>query len=176
MPDPLIQRLRSMDWPTPTVDRPTPQRGQLWRAAQPGTVCLVVVVDPATGGRVPVMAASADRIGDDRTVVAQTTNGMRVAVWAGMQSLIAQESLDYRIGNLTSGGLTLIAGIMNGSCRGTWAPITSVLDDRILVRLELKERLRSLATPTRALPCVVVRPQTLRALGGGLCRWPLHGA
>ena len=146
MTDSLMQRLSGMDWPAPCTDRPEPQRGQLWRAAWAGSAGLVVVVGRAAGGRVPVAAATADCVGDERSVVVSTANGMRVAVWAGLSAEILATALDHRIGDLTPEGLAAVTDTADGCQIGEWAPITSILDDRVLIRLDLEAKLQGFAS------------------------------
>lgn len=145
MTDPLIRRLEAMDWPAPPMDCPTPQRGQLWRAAWAGSAGLVVIADAARGREVPVMAATADRVGDDATIVADTSNGIRVSVWAGMQADIMMFTLDHRLGDLTAASLAALTVAADGTHLAEWAPITSDLDDRILVRVDLQEMIQAFA-------------------------------
>ena len=146
MTDPLMRRLSAMDWPTPSMDRPSPERGQLWRAAWEGSAGLVVISSSAVGRRVPVMVATADRVGDERTVAVTTVNGMQVAVWVGISAEIMMFTLDHRLGDLTAESLAAVAATSEGSRLSEWAPITSVLDDRVLIRLGLQAQLREFAS------------------------------
>ena len=145
MTDPLIRRLKAMDWPAPAMDCPTPQRGQLWRAAWAGSAGLVVIADAAEGREVPVMAATADHLGDEATIVADTSNGIRVSVWAGVQADIMMFTLDHRLGDLTDASLAALTAAADGTHLAEWAPITSDLDDRILARIDLQEALQAFA-------------------------------
>lgn len=146
MTDPLMRRLNAMDWPALAMDRPTPQRGQVWRAAWESTAGLVVIAGSAAGRRVPVMVVTADRVGDERTVIATTVNNMRVTVWAGLYAEIMMFTLDNRLSDLTEESLATITAAAKGSHLGEWAPITSVLDDRMLVRLDLEAQLEEFAS------------------------------
>ena len=145
MTDPLMRSLSAMDWPTPAMDCPVPQRGQLWRAAWGDAAALVVIAGSVAGRRIPVMIATADRVGDESTVAATTENNMRVAVWAGVHAEIMMFTLDHRIGDLTESSLAKVAAAEAGTHLSEWAPITSVLDDRTLIRLALKEKLQAFA-------------------------------
>ena len=145
MTDPLMRSLSAMDWPTPAMDCPVPQRGQLWRAAWGDAAALVVIAGSVAGRRIPVMIATADRVGDESTVAATTENNMRVAVWAGVHAEIMMFTLDHRIGYLTESSLAKVAAAEAGTHLGEWASITSVLDDRTLIRLALKEKLQAFA-------------------------------
>ena len=145
MTDPLIRRLKAMDWPAPAMDCPTPQRGQLWRAAWAGAAGLVVIADTVKGREVPVMAATADHLGDEATIVADTSNGIRVSVWAGVQADIMMFTLDHRLGDLTDASLAALTAAADGTHLAEWASITSDLDDRILARIDLQEALHAFA-------------------------------
>ena len=145
MTDPLMWSLSAMDWPTPATDCPVPQRGQLWRAAWGDAAALVVIAGSVTGRRIPVMIATADRVGDESTVTATTENNMRPTVWTGVHAEIMMFTLDHRIGDLTASSLATVAAAEAGTHLSEWAPITSVLDDRTLIRLALKEKLQAFA-------------------------------
>ena len=140
----LLSRLRAMDWPAPLQDRPIPAVGQLWRIAGEGVAGLAVVADTpvAAADVVAGMAATAEsEVGDDLTVAAETVNGMRIAVWAGVRVEIPASALDYRVDDLTPESLNMVRAIASGRHRGDYAPISSVLDDRVLIRLDLQEKI-----------------------------------
>ena len=163
MTDPLIRRLNAMDWPTPSLDRPTPQRGQLWRAAWEGSAGLLVITGSAAGRTVPAMIATADRVGDEATVVATTANGMRFAVWAGLHVQIMMFTLDHRLGDLTEESFAAVTAAAEGSHLGEWAPITSDLDDRVFIRIGLEEKLAEFVS-AEWVPAADERSATLAQL------------
>ena len=139
--DPLLQRLNELSWPTVVLDQPEPVPGQLWRAEWGGTACLVVVSGKGFGRILPVMAATSDHVGDEKTIVVETRNGMTLSVWTGVASAIKTFTLDHRIADLTSSSFDLVARVAEGAQHGGWAPITNNLDDRVLVRTDLAEKL-----------------------------------
>ena len=139
--DPLLQRFNTLSWPYVAFDHPEPAPGQLWRAEWGGTACLVVVSGVPTGRIVPVVAATSDRIGDDRGIVARTENGMTPAVWGSVATSIKMFTLEHRITDLTTDSLERLSAVASGRQAGDWAPITSDLDDRVLARAELEGRL-----------------------------------
>ncbi len=143
--DPLLRRLMGLTWPTPALDHPDPAPGQLWRAEWAGVACLVVIVEPHHGRTVSVVAAIADRVGDDTAVVAVTRHGLAPSVWTGVSAAIKMFTLEHRITDLTGDSFAGVTDVLAGRRRGEWAAITSDLDDRILVRADLRERLRALA-------------------------------
>lgn len=139
--DPLLRRLNEMTWPRVAFDQPKPAPGQLWRAEWEGTACLVVVSGERAGRTIPVVAASSDDVGDETAIVADTKNGMTLCIWTGVTRTIKTFTLDSRIGNLTSHSLDQLAGATADTQHGAWAPITSNLDDRVLIRTDLEEKL-----------------------------------
>ena len=148
MTDRLLRRLRAMDWPVPRQDRPHPAAGQIWRIACEGAAGLVVVADAATaeGKIVPVMAAAAESdAGDDRAVAVETGNGMRAAVWTALRVEIPASVLDHRVDDLTPESLDAVRAVASGRRQGDWAPISSILDDRVLIRLDLQEKIERFA-------------------------------
>ena len=145
MTDPLMRSLNAMDWPAPAMDCPVPQRGQLWRAAWDDVAALVVIAGSADVRTIPVVIATADQVGDESTVAVTTENNMQVAVWTGLHAEIMMFTLDHRIGDLTASSLAAVTAAEAGTHLSEWAPITSDLDDRTLVRLALEERLQAFA-------------------------------
>ena len=145
MTDPLMRSLNAMDWPAPAMDCPVPQRGQLWRAAWGDVAALVVIAGSVDGRTIPVMIATADQVGDESTVAATTENNMRAAVWTGVHAEIMMFTLDHRIGDLTASSLADVTAAQAGTHLSEWAPITSDLDDRTLIRLALEEKLQAFA-------------------------------
>ena len=145
MTDPLMRSLNAMDWPVPAMDCPVPQRGQLWRAAWDDVAALVVIVGSADGRTIPVVIATADQVGDESTVAVTTENNMQVAVWTGLHAEIMMFTLDHRIGDLTASSLAAVTAAEAGTHLSAWAPITSDLDDRTLIRLALEEELQAFA-------------------------------
>ena len=146
MAEHLLKRLRNMHWPVPQADHPVPQAGQLWRVACNGSAGLVVVVGSVVEGKAPVVVAAANHVGDDRTVDAQTDNGMRASVWAALRSDITVSVLDHRIGDLTPESLAAVTAVAEGLRVGDWAPISSILDDRFLIRLDLEAKIEGFAS------------------------------
>ena len=142
--DPLLRRLNELRWPTLALDCPEPAAGQLWRVEWERTACLVVIVGQRTGRMVPVMAATSDSVGDDKTLGASTENGMVPSVWGGTSGHIKTFTLAHRITNLTSDSLVTLTAVAANKQPGGWAPITSILDDRVLVRADLTDNLRDL--------------------------------
>ena len=143
--DPFLQRLSELNWPMVALDRPEPALGQLWRAEWAGTACLVVVSGERVGRLVPVMVATADQIGDERALVAESVNGMMTSVWGGVTSSIKMFTLEYRITDLTSGSFEMLMAVADSQQQGDWAPISSDLDDRVLIQTDLSERLQLLS-------------------------------
>ena len=143
--DSLLGRLSGLTWPTPTLDQPEPARGQLWRAEWDCKACLVVIFGERLGRTVPALAATSDHVGDERAIVAEAENGMQPAVWAGIAAPIMTFTLEHRVTDLTGQTLERLAAVAAGEEAGDWAPITSDLDDRVLVRAELTERLRNIS-------------------------------
>jgi transcriptional regulator with XRE-family HTH domain len=143
--DPLLRRVAALSWPTPLDDQPDPAPGQLWRAAWAGISSLVVIAAPHHDRTVPVYAATADGIGDDAAIVADTTHGLRPSVWVGITNTIKMFTLEHRITNLTDESLAAAASVAAGERRGDWPPIINNLDDRALVRADLREWLGGLA-------------------------------
>ena len=164
MTDPLMRRLNAMDWPVPSMDRPSPQRGQLWRAAWEGSAGLVVVAGSAASRKVPVMIATADDVGDEKTVVATTENGMKIAVWTGLHAEIMMFTLDHRLADLTAESLAAVTAASEGAHLSEWAPIISVLDDRVLIRVSLAAKLREFAGAEWVPAVDDERPSTLAQL------------
>ena len=144
-PDSLLHRLNKLSWPTPALDQPEPAPGQLWRAEWNGGACLVLIFGERRGRTVPVLAATSDHIGDERAIVAVAENGMEPAVWAGITAPIMTFTLEHRITDLTRQSLEKLGAVAAGEQSGDWAPIVSDLDDRVLVRADLTERLRNLS-------------------------------
>ena len=144
-PDSLLHRLNKLNWPTPALDQPKPALGQLWRAEWDGAACLVLIFGERRGRTVPVLAATSDHIGDEQAIVAIAENGMEPGVWAGVTAPIMTFTLEHRITDLTSQSLEKLRAVAAGQEAGDWAPITSDLDDRVLIRADLTERLRSLS-------------------------------
>ncbi len=91
------------------------------------------------------MAATADQIGDERGLVTESVNEMMMSVWGGLTSSIKMFALEYRITDLTLNSFDRILAVANGQQQGDWAPISSDLDDRVLIRTDLGERLRLLS-------------------------------
>ena len=141
--DPLLQRLSELRWPTLALDHPEPAAGQLWRAAWGDAACLVVISGERDGRTVPVMAATADHVGDERAIVATAENGMSPSVWGGVAEFIKTFTLEHRITDLTGQSLDTLIAVAGGQQRGDWAPISSNLDDRVLVYADLVERLQT---------------------------------
>lgn len=139
--DPLLRRFNELSWPTVAFDQPDPVPGQLWRAEWDETACLVVISGERVGRMVPVMAASSEHVGDETAILAETKNGMTSCVWTGLARTIKTCTLDYRISDLTSHSFEVLTGVTAGTQPGAWAPITSNLDDRVLVRIDLAEKL-----------------------------------
>lgn len=139
--DPLLRRLNELSWPRVAFDQPKPAPGQLWRAEWEGTACLVVISGERAGRTIPVLAASSDDVGDERVIVAETENGMTLCIWTGVTRTIKTFTLDSRISNLTSHSFDQLAGATADTQHGAWAPITSNLDDRVLIRTDLEEKL-----------------------------------
>ena len=141
MSDDLLCHLQSLEWPKVAMDRPKPAPGQLWRASAHGAACLVVILDchrerPAW----PTAAlALSERVGDDMAIQVGCTNGMRVTVWGGLRKRCPLSALDHRLADLTATSWDELFAVVNGSMSGHWAPISSVLDDRTLIRLQLLE-------------------------------------
>ena len=151
MTDRLLQRLRAMDWPVPLQDRPLPTAGQLWRIAREGAAGLVVVAaaPAAEEQTVAVTAATAEcEVGDDLTVAAETVNGMKVAVWTALRAVIPASTLDHRVDDLAPESLDAVRAVASGRRQGDWAPISSILDDRVLIRLDLQEKIERVAAPS----------------------------
>ena len=113
--DPLLQRLNELSWPTVVLDQPEPVSGQLWRAEWDGTACLVVVSGKRVGRILPVMAATSDHVGDEKTIVVETRNGMTLSVWTGVARTIKTFTLDHRIADLTSSSFDLITRVAEGA-------------------------------------------------------------
>lgn len=153
MTDRLLRRLSAMDWPVPRQDRPDPAAGQLWRIDCDGTAGLAVIADAPAGRTVPAMAAIAEDVGDDRAVAAETENGMRVTVWTPLRTEIPTSALDHRVDDLTPKSFDAVQAVVSGRRQGDWAPISSILDDRVLIRLDLQEKmdLFDATTPYRSL-------------------------
>ena len=150
MTDRPLSRLRAMDWPVPLQDRPLPDAGQLWRIAREGAAGLVVVVAGRAAGEqtVAVTAAAAEcEVGDDLTVAAETANGMEIAVWTALRAEIPTSALDHRVDDLTTESLDAVRAVVSGRQAGDWAPISSILDDRLLIRLDLQENIGRFAAP-----------------------------
>ena len=143
--DPLLWRLNELSWPTLALDCPEPTPGQLWRAEWERAACLVVISGKRAGRIVPVMAATSDHIGDERAIVASAENGMTPSIWGGVSDSIKTFTLEHRITNLTSESLDTLTAVVAGQQHGDWAPISSNLDDRVLTRADLTERLQDLA-------------------------------
>ena len=144
-PDSLLRRLKELSWPTPALDQPELTPGQLWRAEWNGGAYLVLIFGERRGRTVPVLAATSDHIGDERAIVAIAESGMEPAVWAGIAASIMTFTLEHRITDLTSLSLERLRAVATGEQAGDWAPISSELDDRVLVRADLTERLRILS-------------------------------
>ena len=144
-PDFLLHRLNKMSWPTPALDQPEPALGQLWRAEWDGAACLALIFGERRGRTVPVLAATSDHIGDEQAIVAIAENGMEPAVWAGVAAPIMTFTLEHRITDLTRQSLEKLRAVAAEQQAGDWAPITSDLDDRVLVRADLTERIRNLS-------------------------------
>ena len=152
--DPLLRRLSELRWPEVALDQPDPVPGQLWRAEWGGTACLVVVSGIRVGRVVPVIAAIADQAGDERSLVVRSVNGMKLSVWSGVASSIKMFTLECRITDLITESFDTLLAVAAGRQQGDWAPITSDLDDRVLIQTELAEGLRLLSEaewlPTRS--------------------------
>lgn len=143
--DPLLQRLGELSWPALVLDQPEPVAGQVWRAEWGGVACLVVVSGARAGRTVPVMAATTDDVGDDGAIIGATENGMTLTVWAAVSGSIKTLALEHRITDLTRRSLDTLLAVAARRRRGDWAPITNALDDRVLIRADLAERLHSLS-------------------------------
>ena len=161
--DPFLQRLSELSWPVVALDRPDPAPGQLWRAEWGGTACPVVVTGEREGRVVPVTAATADRIGDERGLVAESVNEMMMSVWGGVASYIKMFTLEYRITDLTSNSFDRLLAVADGQQQGDWAPISSDLDDRVLIRTDLSERLQFLSE-AEWLPMASMEQRTIAEL------------
>ncbi len=100
------------------------------------------------------MAAIADQAGDERSLVVQSVNGMTPSVWGGVASSIKMFTLEYRITDLITESFDTLMAVADGRQQGDWAPISSDLDDRVLIQTDLEERLRLLSEaewlPTRS--------------------------
>lgn len=144
--DSLLDRLNRLTWPAAALDQPEPAPGQLWRAEWDGSACLVLIFGEPSDRTVPVLAATSDHIGDDRAVVAVADNGVEPAVWAGITASVMTFTLEHRITELAGESLEKVGAVAAGEQAGDWAPITSNLDDRVLVRAELTERLEILSS------------------------------
>jgi hypothetical protein len=151
MDDSLLNRLRQVAAPTPELDHPPVEAGQLWRAywrvGDIEVACLVVITKAAPLGvrNVDVVAVSEPTIGDDNTTVVETVNGFKVAAWTGTDRTIYKFTLDHRIGDLTSESFAKVRAVQVGELRGDCPPIYDVLDDRSLERADLLDRLDALA-------------------------------
>lgn len=161
--DPLLRRLSELTWPTLALDRPELAPGQLWRAEWERAACLVVISGARVGRTVPVMAATSDHIGDASAVVASAENGMTPSVWGGVSNSIKMFTLAHRITDLTSESLETLTVVVSGQQRGDWAPITSDLDDRVLVRADLTETLQNLSN-AEWIPTISKNTPTLAKL------------
>lgn len=142
--DPLLQRLAGLAWPRPAMDRPAVGAGQLWRAAWRDNACLVVVLDAPVGRRVLVAAATSDEPGDDSVVLATTDAGLSPYVWGSVTGKIKVLTLEHRVADLTVDALDAVRDAVSGAGPGVWAPISSPLDDRALVRAELVDAVEGL--------------------------------
>ena len=143
--DPLLRRLSELRWPTLALDGPEPTPGQLWRAEWEQAACLVLIAGARVGRTVSVMAATSGHVGDENAVLASAENGMTPSVWGGVSDSIKMFTLAHRITDLTRESRNTLTAVAAGQQRGDWAPITSNLDDRVLVRAELTEELQSLS-------------------------------
>lgn len=144
--DSLLDRLNRLTWPAAALDQPEPAPGQLWRAEWGNSACLVLIFGEPSDRTVPVLVATSDHIGDDRAVAAIADNDMEPAVWAGIAASVMTFTLEHRIADLTGESLKKVAAVAAGEQAGDWAPITSDLDDRVLVRAEVTERLQILSS------------------------------
>ncbi|MCY3849711.1 MAG: hypothetical protein OXF75_02775 [Acidimicrobiaceae bacterium] len=163
MTDPLLQRLKELNWPTMALDRPEPEPGQLWRAEWERVACLVVISGTRSGRNVPVMAATSDHIGDERAVVVSAENGMKPSVWGGLAKSVKMFTLAQRITDLTHQSIRMLAAVAVGQRDGDWAPISNNLDDRVLVRADLVDKLQGFSE-AEWMPTVRDDEQTLADL------------
>lgn len=163
--DPLLQRLRQLQWPTPTSDHPDPEPGQLWRAAWSDVACLVVILAGPEGRTTRVAGATAEQVGDDATVIASTAHAMAPAVWASVSANIKNFTLEHRITDVTTGSFADLLAAAARPAVGAWAPILDDLDDRALIRADLNDRLHSLAE-AEWLPAAGGDAPTLAELAG----------
>jgi hypothetical protein len=161
--DPLLAALGRLRWPTPALDQPDPGPGQLWRAVWGEAACLVVTLASSPLRTTLVAAATAEQVGDDRTVIASTDRGMAPAVWAGVSGNIKTFTLENRLADLTPAGLEAVRAAAAGTGSGVWAPISDDLDDRALIRAELVDRVRAL-TEAEWLPAANAAGLTVGAL------------
>lgn len=152
MDDNLLNRLRELPTTAPAADHPAPVAGQLWRAewhsGSDEAACLVVVmVDCSYGEReVDVVPVSVHDAGDDKCTVVDTTNGFSATAWAGLRRHIYKFTLGHRIGDLSEASENHLRTVASGNARSDWPPIVDVLDDRVLERADLQDRLEFLSS------------------------------
>lgn len=148
--DPLLQQLLSLDWPELALDAPSPQRGQVWRAAwmddSDPVACMVIVMSAPVQRWVDVVPVTDDEIGDDQTVRIITNNGLALSAWTGLRRQIYKFTLEHRLGDLASETISKVELVMKGEIAGEWSTIASDFDDRALARADLSDRLEVLAT------------------------------
>ena len=56
--------------------------------------------------------------------------------------------LDHRVDDLAPESLDAVRAVASGRRQGDWAPISGILDDRVLIRLDLQEKIERFAAPT----------------------------
>jgi plasmid maintenance system antidote protein VapI len=66
---------------------------------------------------------------------------MHPMVWGSLVAEIKTCTLESRVSDLTPDFLETVRSISEGQQDGRWAPITSILDDRSVIRAELHDRL-----------------------------------
>lgn len=135
MTDPFLDALHAVTWPTVSIDRPDPAAGQLWRAAWADTA-LVVAITATADLTVTAVAASGPDAGDEHSVAAETDTGTIYSLWTTLERTLPTFVLDYRIAGIE------VPDVLPAD--GDFPPITSVLDDRSLVRADLLDALETL--------------------------------
>lgn len=150
--DPLLQRLQGLRWPSPAGDRPDPAVGQVWVLAW-ANVRTFGLLTAVTRRTVDVTFLSTTGAGDENTVEVPLDNaGLRLSAWLTITGTVRRFALDQRVGDLTPGVVDDLAGQPR-----RWAAISSVLDDRALVRAELEDDADEL-TAVEWLPDGSVQP------------------
>jgi hypothetical protein len=95
---------------------------------------------------VNVVPVSVHDAGDDKSVVVETTNAFAATAWAGLRAAIYKFTLDHRIGDLSDASLNRLRAVADEEEAGDSTPIVDVLDDRVLERADLQDRLEFLAS------------------------------